>query len=29
VSLPVAAFSLYTMIAAGHSGATLVWKTNR
>lgn len=29
ISLPAAAFALYAMIAAGHSGATLVWKTNR
>lgn len=28
-SLPVAVFAVYAMIAAGHSGATLVWKTNR
>ncbi len=27
--LPVAAIAIYTMILAGHSGATLVWKTNR
>ena len=29
IAVPVALFAIYTMIVAGHSGATLVWKTNR
>ena len=29
VSIPIAALAVYTMLVAGHSGATLVWKTNR
>jgi hypothetical protein len=29
VSLPVAALAIWAMIVAGHSGATLVWKTNQ
>jgi hypothetical protein len=28
-SLPLAVLAIWFMIAAGHSGATLVWKTNR
>ena len=28
-AIPFAALAIWAMIAAGHSGATLVWKTNR
>lgn len=29
ISIPIAALAIWTMLVAGHSGATLVWKTNR
>jgi hypothetical protein len=29
VTVPIACAAIWTMIVAGHSGATLVWKTNR
>lgn len=29
ITIPVAALAVYTMVVAGHSGATLVWKTNK
>jgi hypothetical protein len=29
VSIPIALLAIYTMIVAGHSGAELVWKTNK
>jgi hypothetical protein len=29
VSVPVALVAMWAMVVAGHSGATLVWKTNR
>lgn len=29
ISIPIALIAVYTMVVAGHSGATLVWKTNR
>ena len=29
VAIPVAVLAIYTMVVAGHSGAELVWKTNR
>jgi len=28
-AIPFAALAVYTMVVAGHSGATLVWKTNK
>ncbi len=29
IAVPIAVLAIYTMVVAGHSGATLVWKTNR
>ena len=29
ISVPIALLAMWFMVAAGHSGATLVWKTNR
>jgi hypothetical protein len=29
ISVPVAALAVWTMMVAGHSGATLVWKATR
>lgn len=29
ISIPFALLAIWTMVVAGHSGATLVWKTNR